>query len=169
MVDGRGIGVNWLGEWVAIRNQRSEIREPEGGKKCLTYAHMGMYCQAHGTSGDNFGCIQRGGGAAAAGNPELSCTARTARGGDCGLSGAGAAVGFETPARFARAGTCQCAPRRPAGALPNQRRGDPAASRMDGNVRALLASSINPRQGTRRAEKQSAKQRWTGFYFKEEK
>src|SRR4030081_1087283 len=59
-----------------------------GEKKCLTYSHIGMYCCAHGTSGDNFGCIQRGGGAAAAGNPELSCTARTACGGDCGLSGA---------------------------------------------------------------------------------
>src|SRR6267143_4467153 len=83
-----------------------------GEKKCLTYSHMGMYCYAHGTSGDNFGCFQCGGGAAAAGNPELSCATRTACGRDCGLSGAATAVGFETPARFARGRPCQCAPRR---------------------------------------------------------
>src|SRR6202140_40165 len=140
-----------------------------GGKKVLDIFPYGNVILAHGTSSDNVGCVQRGGGAAATGNPELSCTARTARGGDCGLSGAGAAVGFETPARFASGGPCQRAPRRPADAVSNQRRGDPAASRMDGNVRALLASSIKPRQGTRRAEKQSIKRRETGFRSKEER
>src|SRR6266403_2137909 len=140
-----------------------------GRKRVLDIFPYGHVLLAHGTGGDNFGCFQRGGGATAAGNPELSCNARTARGGDCGLSGAGTAVGFETPARFARGGPCQRAARRPADAVSNQRGGDPAASRMDGNVRALLASSIKPRQGTRRAEEQSVKRYGTGFYFKEEK
>src|SRR6202521_1807623 len=140
----------------------------DGGRKVLDIFQYGNVILAHGTSSDNVGCFQRGGGAAAAGNPELSCTARTACGGDCNLAGAGAAVGFETPARFARGGPCQRTPRRPTEAISNQRRGDPAASRMDGNVRALLASSIEPRQGTRRAEKQSVKRFGTGFQSKEE-
>src|SRR6267143_485361 len=105
MVDGRGTAVNWLGELARGMgsNQKSEIRN-EGArrrKKVLDIFPYGNVLFAHGTSGDNFGCFQPGGGAAAAGNPELSCTARTARRGDCGLSGAGAAVGFETPTRFA--------------------------------------------------------------------
>src|SRR5882672_9275984 len=91
------------------------------GKKVLDIFPYGNVMSAHGTSSDNLGCVQCGGGATAAGNPELSCTARTACGGDRGFAGAGAAVGFETPARFARSGPRQCAARRPPHAVSNQR------------------------------------------------
>src|SRR6266404_4776766 len=100
------------------------------GKKVLDIFPYGNVMSAHGASSDNLGCVQCGSGAAAAGNPELSCAARTACGGDRGFAGAGAAVGFETPARFARGGTCQRTPRRPPEVLSDQRRSDPPASRV---------------------------------------
>jgi len=145
------------------------MREPEGGKKVLDIFPYGNVLFAHGTSGDNFGCFQRGGGAAAAGNPELSCTARTPVGeivDSLGLEQPSVSkhlrvlleVGLVNVRRDGR----RMLYRTNAEAIR-------PASRMDGNVRALLASSIKPRQGTRRAEKQSVKQRRTGFYFKEER
>src|SRR5713101_9936719 len=118
---------------------------------------MGMYCCTDGTGSDNVGCVQGGGGAAAARDPELSRSAGAARGGHCGLTGAGAAIRLEALACPTRCWLGPCTARWPQYALSNQRRGDPAASRVDGNVRALLASSIKPRKGTRRTEKQSVK------------
>src|SRR5438552_13802144 len=42
----------------------------------------------------------------------------------------------------------QCTPRRPAHALPHQRPGHPASSRMDEHFRALLAASIRSEEHT---------------------
>src|SRR6266446_2363060 len=132
-------------------------------KKLLDTFPYGNVLLMRGTGNDNLGCVQRRGGAAAAGDFELSCAAGAAGGGDCGLAAAGATLGFEAPARLARSGPRRRAPRRPPHAVSNQRRGDPAASRMDGNVRTLLASSVKPRQGTCRAEKPFTKQCGDGF------
>src|SRR6266702_948240 len=71
-------------------------------KKRLDICPYGNVLLEHGTSGDNFGCVQCGGGAAAAGDSELSGAAGATGGGDCRLPGDGAAVGLEASARFWR-------------------------------------------------------------------
>src|SRR5882724_1391745 len=68
-------------------------------KKVLDIFPYENVLSGHGTSGDNFGCVQCGGGAAAAGHPELPCAAGAACGGDCGFDGAGAAFGLQAPTR----------------------------------------------------------------------
>src|SRR5712664_3517240 len=137
-------------------------------KKLLDTFPYGNVLLMRGTGNDNLGCVQRRGGAAAAGDFELSCAAGAAGGGDCGLAAAGATLGFKAPARFARGGPCRRTPRRPANVLSNERRCHPAASRVDGNVRALRTSSIEPRQGTCRTQKQSIKRCGTRVQSTEE-
>src|SRR5579862_1366503 len=94
----------------------------------LTYSHMGMYgCgQANGTSGDNFGCIQRGGRAAAAGDFDFSGAAGTNRRGDRRRGETGAAVGVKTLASAAGCGSGECAAGRAAEVVSDQCGGDTA-------------------------------------------
>src|SRR6266699_864898 len=103
-------------------------------KKRLDICPYGNVLLEHGTSGDNFGCVQCGGGAAAAGDSELSGAAGATGGGDCRLPGDGAAVGLEASAGVAGGGARQRAAGRAADALSNERGGDPSASRVDRNI-----------------------------------
>src|SRR6266849_4991137 len=90
------------------------VIEARRQEKLLDTFPYGNVLLAHGTSNDNLGCVQCRGGAAAARDFELSGAAGAASGENCGLAGAGAALGFEAPARFARGGPCRRTPRRPA-------------------------------------------------------
>jgi len=87
---------------------------------------------AHGTSSDNLGCVQCGGGARR--RAILNYLALQERPvGRSWIRWAGAAVGFETPARFARSGPRQCArDGRHMLYRTNAERSGP--SRVDGNV-----------------------------------
>src|SRR5260370_22984577 len=156
-----------------LSENRGEVKGlPRGSEdieKKLDIFPYGNVMLRHGTSGDNFGCVQRGGGAAQAADSQLSGPAGAARRGDCGLAGDGAAVGVEASAGVCGSGARQRAAGRAAYALSNQRRGDPSTSRVDGNVRALLASSIKPHKGARRKERQSVKRFRARFYSTEEK
>src|SRR5467141_3696975 len=103
-------------------------------KKVLDIFLYGNVTLAHGTSGNDFGCFQRGGGATAARDSELSGAAGAAGRGNRRFAGDGAALGVEAPSRFAPSWPGGCAPGWPPDALPDQRRGDPAPSRVDGNI-----------------------------------
>src|SRR5579871_599645 len=70
----------------------------------LTYSHIGIYIRAHGKGGDNFGCVQRCGGAAAARDSGLSGAGREAGGRSGAQVEAGAAFGLKASASAARCG-----------------------------------------------------------------
>src|SRR5258708_12796748 len=71
-----------------------------GRKRVLDIFPYGHVLLAHGTGGDNLGCFQRGGGATAPGNPELSCNARPPRGGNCVPPGPRPPFRFKPPLPF---------------------------------------------------------------------
>jgi alanine racemase len=135
-------------------------------KNCLTYSHMGMYCGFHASRRHHFGCLQRRRRAASPGNTELSRAARARCRGYCGDPSPGAALRLQAPARASRRRLGPRAARRPQDAVSNQRQGHPAAPRVGGHLRALLAASDESREGTRRGEDEGSP---SGLAFKEER
>src|ERR1700757_453791 len=99
----------------------------------LTYSYMGIY-YTHGSSGNNFGRIQRHRGTAAARHPELHCAAGAHGKRDRGCTGNGTAIGLQALEGTARCGRGTSATGRTPDVIPGKRRGDPAAARVDQQV-----------------------------------
>src|SRR5271154_1024803 len=107
----------------------------------------------YGKSSDNLGRVQRCGGAAAAGHPELSGDAREVRQRDRGRHGDGAAVGLEAPESLERRWPGGGPQGGSADALQGECYGDPAVARMDEHVRAAVETPAVANQGTGRGQR----------------
>src|SRR6185437_442124 len=103
----------------------------------------------YGPSGDNFGCVQRRGRAAAARDSGVSGRPGAVGQRDRGCAGNGAAGGFEATAGAAGSGAGADAVRGTAEAVPDQRVSNPPAARLDERVRALLAAHADEGEGAR--------------------
>src|SRR6266550_4849992 len=98
----------------------------------------------HGTRSYHIGRLQRGRRAPSAGNIELSRGKGASGRRYCGNPAPGAAIRVKAPSRSTKRGPGARAPQWPAEAVSNQRGGDPAFARVEQDVRALLATSVEP-------------------------
>src|SRR3984885_8648334 len=115
----------------------------------LTHSYIGIQCSCA-PRRDHIRSLQPRGRASTAGNPKLSRAEGTAGGRHCEVLEAGAAFSLETSASSQGCGIGACAPGRTKNAVSNQRRGDPAAARMDQYIRTLLDSAVESHKGTSR-------------------
>ena len=112
---------------------------------------MRIYLE-HGKGGDNIGRVQCSGGTPAAGHPELFGFAGKVGQRDCGRNGDGAAVGFEAPEGLEGCWLGGGPEGGSANALQGECDGDPAAARMDQQVRTAMEASTAANQGTGRGQ-----------------
>src|SRR5581483_9688576 len=89
-------------------------------------------------------------------NPQLPCPPGAPRRRNRGVPRSRATFRFQTSARLKGSRPGPRPPGRQTNALPNQRGRHPPTARMDGNIRPLLASPVEPRQGARRGPNRPA-------------